>query len=228
MPSSSTELQRNRSCSRLRKKAWNRLVSIDSDRRFSHRISENKQWVKAGCSFEQRHCCLDGKTQLATDAIIVLKHMHNNYRSDCQDFNQIRIWFGAPPPLLWDWMSDEPTKRSTKWPLLILRITFHKRRIKPPFSRLIWCSFHCPFTSHTTLTAQLQNAIILWLRDSEVGRPGGEKQATAAHWKIQLIILTCSHTYSTIMCVCARVQVYLTDHCVCFETEGLECVYIRE
>ena len=62
MPSSSTELQRNRSCSRLRKKAWNRLVSIDSDRRFSHRISENKQWVKAGCSFEQRHRCLDGES----------------------------------------------------------------------------------------------------------------------------------------------------------------------
>lgn len=40
-----------------------------------------------------------GEAQLAADAIIVLKHTRNNYRSDCQDFNQIRIRFGASPPL---------------------------------------------------------------------------------------------------------------------------------
>lgn len=72
MPRSSTKLQRNHSFSWLWEKKSMKQTCIDWFRqRFSHSISKNQLWAKAGCSFEQTSSLSGKETQVATNNIML-------------------------------------------------------------------------------------------------------------------------------------------------------------
>lgn len=140
MPCSATELQRNRSCRRLWKKSMKQTCIDWFRQRVSHRFSKNELWVKAGCSFEQRHCCLDRKCSLPRMP---------SY------FQTVITYFNAKPSTKWRYGLGIWKKKSeclcvilwvecltnlqgfTKCLLIISKITIQKRAKKKPFWRLI-------------------------------------------------------------------------------------------